>query len=182
MTRRAVACAAWLLTVAMTAVWVWVLAAGGFIDVDARERRRPRNGCGSHQGWLLVAYAALVGLGDRAVANATVGLLLAWRPGGGRMGAILLAGGRGLRGRAVRLRGRRHARHRTTRSIPVANALFLLRAGVVRVRVLADPADRCPDVPGRALPSPRWRWPSAIAIGALLVGRRPSSYQAREPS
>jgi hypothetical protein len=92
MTRRVVALLAWLLTVLMTATWVWVIAEGEFMD-SAMESMPAKEQLASTQGWWVVAYLAMAGLATVTLANATVGLLLASRRGGGRMGAILLVGG-----------------------------------------------------------------------------------------
>ena len=165
MTRRIVAVVAWLLAVSMTAAWVWVMAEGEFIDsmmeaVPAEVQLT--------QGWWIVFYAAMVGMLIVTLANATVGLLLASRRGGGRMGAILLAAGVALAavgfgfvvGSLLALRDPLD---------PVANALFLIGPAsyafayslILPVVALAFPDGR--------VPSPRWRWPSGLAIGALTA-------------
>jgi hypothetical protein len=83
MTRRAVAVLAWLLTLVMTAAWVWVIAEGEFMNsmMEAVPAERQES---LTQGWW-VFYLAMAGLVILTLANATVGLLLALRRGGGRM-------------------------------------------------------------------------------------------------
>lgn len=90
MTRRVVAITAWLTVAAMNALWAWALASGVVMEamyalLTADERR-------AAQATVVVTYLALAGIVAVTVAYATVGLLLASRPGGGRVGAILLAG------------------------------------------------------------------------------------------
>lgn len=167
MTRRAVAMGAWLLAVSMTAAWAWVIAEGKFMDammssVPVEEQ------VVLNEGWWIVAYAAMAGLLIVTIANATVGLLLATRRGGGRMGAILLAAGVALAavpfGYAVG--GSLAMRDPFD---PVANALFLIGPASYALAfslVLPIVALAFPD--GR-VPSPRWRWPSGLAIGALAA-------------
>ncbi len=167
MMRRTVAVVAWLFTVSMTALWVWVLAVGGFLDamlatMPAEERLRLT------QGWFLEAYAAMVGLVIVTLANATIGLMLASRRGGGRVGAILLAGAAAFAavpfgyvvGGTLALGDPLD---------PVANALFLMGPASFAFGyslILPVVALTFPD--GR-LPSPRWRWPSVIGVGALAA-------------
>jgi hypothetical protein len=167
MIRRAVAVVAWLLSLLMTASWAWVIAHGDFMNamlsaVPAEEQ------VSLSQGWWMVAYSAMVGMAIVTLANATVGLLLASRRGAGRMGAILLAGSVALAavpfgyvvGGSMALRDPLY---------PVANALFLLGPSsyalayslILPVVALTFPHGR--------VPSPRWRWPSGLAIGALVT-------------
>jgi hypothetical protein len=166
-TRRAIALLAWLLTVSITVAWVWVIVEGEFMNsmmaaVPAEQQ------LALNQGWWLVAYAAMVGLAIVTLANATVGLFLASRRGGGRMGAILLITGVATAavpfgyavGGSLALRDPLD---------PVANALFLIGPAsyafafslILPVVALAFPDGR--------LPSPRWRWPSGLAVGALAA-------------
>ena len=168
MIRRAVAVLAWLLTVTMTALWAWVIAMGDFMNsmmaaVPAEER------LGLTQGWWIVTYVAMVGIVIVTLANATVGLLLASRRGGGgRMGAILLAASVAFAavpfgyavGGSLALRDPFD---------PVANALFLIGPASYALAyslILPVVALTFPD--GR-LPSGRWGWPSGLAIGALAT-------------
>lgn len=165
MTRRIVAVVAWLLAVSMTAAWAWVIAEGEFMDsmmeaVPAEQR------LSLDQGWWIVAYAAMAGLLIVTLANATVGLLLASRRGGGRMGAILLAAGVAIAAVAFGYAVGGSLALRDPLD-PVANALLLIGPAsyafafslILPVVALAFPDGR--------VPSPRWRWPSGLAIGAL---------------
>ena len=91
MTPRLGAVVAWLLTFSMNGLWIWALVSGRFMDsmqafLTAEEQQ-------AAQATIVVTYLAMVGIVAVTLAYATVGLLLAWRPGGGRVGAILLAGG-----------------------------------------------------------------------------------------
>lgn len=167
MIRRSMAVLAWLLTVAMTAAWTVVIVEGTFMDammgtVPAQEQLN------LNQGWWIVAYLGMSGLFLVSLANATVGLLLATRKGGGRIGAILLAGGVASAalpfgyavGGSFALRDPRD---------PVASALFLVGPAsyafafslLLPIVALAFPDGR--------VPSARWRWPSGIAIGCLAA-------------
>ena len=180
MTRRLVALALWLLTVSMSVAWVWVIAEGGYMSsmmgaVPAEEQ------LSLNQGWWIVAYVAMAGLAIVSLANATVGLLLASRRGGGRMGAILLSAGVAnaavpfgyVVGGSLALRDPLD---------PVANALFLIGPAsyafayslMLPVVALAFPDGR--------VPSPRWRWPSGLGIGALGEPRQFSSSSSPEGS
>lgn len=163
--RRIVAVVAWLLAVSMTASWVWVIAQGEYMN-SMMEAVPAEQQLSLNQGWWIVFYVATSGFAIVTLSNATVGLLLASRRGGGRMGAILLAAGAAFAavpfgyvvGGSLALRDPLD---------PVANALFLIGPAsyalayslVLPVVALAFPDGR--------VPSPRWRWPSGLAIGAL---------------
>ena len=124
MTRRTVAVLAWLLTASMTVAWAWVIAEGDYMN-SMMEAVPAEQQPSLTQGWWIVAYVAMAGLLIVTLANATVGLLLASRRGGGRMGAILLVGGVAMAavpfgfvvGGSLALRDPLD---------PVANALFLI--------------------------------------------------------
>ena len=167
MIRRSVAVLAWLTTLVMTASWAWVIVEGEFMaammgSVPAEQQ------LSLTQGWWVVAYAAMAGVLIVTLANATVGVFLASRSGGGRMGAILLAAGALFAavpfGYAV---GGSFAIRDPLD--PVANALFLIGPAsyalayslILPVVALAFPDGR--------VPSPRWRWPSGLALGALAT-------------
>jgi hypothetical protein len=165
--RHSVAVLAWLLAVAMTVAWAWVIVEGEFMaammgTVPAEEQ------LSLNQGWWIVAYAAMAGLLLVTLANATVGLVLASRRGGGRMGAILLAAGVSIAGVAFGYAVGGSLALRDPLD-PVANALFLIGPAsyafafslILPVVALAFPDGR--------VPSPRWRWPSGLAIGALAA-------------
>ena len=167
MTRRMVAMLAWLLTVSMTAAWVWVIALGEFMN-SMLEAVPAEQKLSLTQGWWIAFDIVIVGVGIVTLANATVGLLLASRRGGGRVGAILLAAGVAFAavpfgyavGGSLALRDPLD---------PVASALFLIGPAsyafayslILPVVALAFPDGR--------VPSPRWRWPSGLAIGALAT-------------
>jgi hypothetical protein len=167
MTRRAVALLAWLLTVSMSLAWVWVIVEGDFMDLTMASQSANQQVVLS-QGWWIVAYAAMAGLFVVSLGNATVGLLLASRRGGGRMGAILLAAGVAIAatpfGYAVG--GSLAIRDPLD---PLANALFLIGPAsyafafslILPVVALVYPDGR--------IPSPRWRWASGLAVGALAT-------------
>ncbi|MEO6208196.1 MAG: hypothetical protein ABIP77_09615 [Candidatus Limnocylindrales bacterium] len=151
----------------MTAAWAWVIAQGEFMDsmmaaVPAEQQ------ASLDQGWWILAYIAIAGTGIVSVANSTIGLLLASRRGGGRMGAILLAAGVTL---AAVPFGYAVGGSLTLRDPldPLASALFLIGPAsyafafslILPVVALAFPEGR--------VPSPRWRWPSGLALGALAA-------------
>ena len=124
MTRHAIAVLAWLLTVSMTGMWVWVIAQGDFMDsmlttVPAEQR------LSLSQGWWIATYVAMSGLAVVSLANATVGLLLASRRGGGRMGAILLLAGVAIAAVAFGFAFGQSLALRDPLD-PVASALFLI--------------------------------------------------------
>src|SRR5206468_7056027 len=81
----------WFGIAALNALWVWAVVAGGFLDamfanltLEQQQLLTPE--------MIAVTYGAMAGILVVTTAYATVGLLLAVRPGGGRMGAILLVG------------------------------------------------------------------------------------------
>jgi hypothetical protein len=166
-TRRGVAVLAWLLALVMSAAWVWVIVEGEYMhsmmaSVPAEQQ------AGLDEGWWIVAYAAMAGLFIVTLGNATVGLLLASRRGGGRMGAILLAAAVAIAatpfGYAVG--GSLAIRDPLD---PLASALFLIGPvsyALAFSLILPVVALVFPD--GR-LPSPRWRWATGLAIGALAT-------------
>jgi hypothetical protein len=165
MTRRIVGVAVWLVIVAMNALWVWAVVVGRFLDamfaslsVEDQRLITP--------GMLAVTYGAMTGVLVVTLAYATVGLLLGVRPGGGRMGAILLGGSAVF---AAVPFGYAFVGTLAIRSPldPVANVLVLLGPALVPLGyalILPIVALTFPD--GR-LPSSRWRWPTRAAVGAL---------------
>ena len=165
MIRRTVALVVWLVTASMNALVLWALA-DGFIatmlaSLPAEEQVNPG-------GWVVVVYAAVAGLIAVTVAYATIGLLLAWRRGGGKVGAILLAGGAVLAavpfgyavGGSLALRAPND---------PVAGLLLLIGPASSTLGyslILPIVAVIFPD--GR-LPSRNWRLPVGLAVGALVA-------------
>jgi len=167
MTRRISALIAWLVITGMNVLWVWAIVGGGFLDamfaslsVEDQRLLTP--------GMLAITYGAMTGILVVTMAYATVGLLLAVRPGGGRMGTILLGGsavfgavpfGYAFAG-TIALRNPHD---------PVANVLVLLGPALVPLAyalILPIVALTFPD--GR-LPSSAWRWPTRAAAGALAA-------------
>lgn len=167
MIRRSVAVLAWLLTLAMTVAWVWVIAEGEFMDSKMASVPAEQQSSLT-QGWWIVTYAAMAGIAIVTLANATIGLLLATRRGGGRMGSILLAAAVAFAavpfgyavGGILALRNPLD---------PIANALLLLGpASYALAYSLILPVVGL-TFPDGSLPSGRWRWPSGLAIGALVT-------------
>ena len=165
MTRRTVASLAWLLAVAMSVLWVSVIVEGTYMKsmleaVPAVER------LSLDQGWWIAAYVAMAGLAIVSLANATVGMLLASRRGGGRMGAILL--GAGVTNAAVPfgyvVGGSLALRDPLD---PVANALLLIGPASYAFAYSLFLPVVAVAFPEGTVPSPRWRWPTGLAIGAL---------------
>jgi hypothetical protein len=167
MTRGIVAVTAWLAIAGMNAAWVWAAGPGGFMaylfeSLEPVERQLLT------PGMITLTYAAMTGILVVTVAYSTVGLLLALRPGGGRMGAILLVGSAVF---AAVPFGYMFAGLGAIRNPhdPIANVLVLLGPALVPLGyalILPVVALVFPD--GR-LPSSRWRWPARTAVGALVA-------------
>ena len=165
MTRRGIAVAAWLVTVAMDALVAWAVLERGlletmFASLPTEEQRV------LEQGMFAVTYAAIAGFIAVTLAYATVGLLLASRRRGSRVGAILLAAGGSLAavpfgygvGGVLALRDPFD---------PAAGVLILVGSASSAIGfslILPVVALTFPD--GR-LPSPSWRWPGGVALAAL---------------
>ena len=158
---------AWLAIAAMNAAWVWAVGPGGFLaylfeSLEPAERQLLT------PGMITLTYAALMGILVVTVAYATVGLLLALRPGGGRMGAILLLGSAVFAAVPFGYTFAGTMAIRDPRD-PVANVLVLLGPALVPLGyalILPVVALVFPD--GR-LPSRGWRWPARLALGALVA-------------
>jgi hypothetical protein len=166
-TRRIVALSVWLAVAAMNALWIWAVGPGEFmaytyasLAVEEQQLLTP--------GMITLTYAAFTGIFVVTIAYATVGMLLALRRGGGRMGAVLLLGSAVF---AAVPFGYAFAGTMAIRNPldPVANVLVLLGPALVPLGyalILPVIALVFPD--GR-LPSSRWRWPARAGIGALTA-------------
>jgi hypothetical protein len=184
MTRRAICLAIWLVIVSIDALAIRVLMDGsllGSLFASLPEEQR-----GDAQGMIVGVNLAIAGIFAVTLSYSTVGMLLAVRRGGGRVGAILLAGGAGLAALAVGyLVGGTLVLHDPLD--PMANGLFLVGpATAVFVFPLILPIVAL-TFPDGHLPSPRWRWPVGIALGALaaatiLIVLRPGEIEAGAPS
>jgi len=149
----------WLLTLGFDALIVWGLVGADFLGPLASEQPLAN---------LVLAYAAILAIIAVTLSYGTVGLVLVGRPGAGRIGTILLAGGLGFAaipfgyivgGSLVRYDPRD----------PIANAIFLIGPGSIGAGyslILPAVALVFPD--GR-LPSARWRWPVWSAFGLLVA-------------
>ena len=167
MTRRIAGAIAWLVIALMNALWVWAVVGGGFLDAMFAKLTAEQQTLLTPE-MIAVTYGAMAGILVVTIAYATVGLLLAVRPGGGRIGAILLVGSAVFG--AVPF-GYAFAGTMALRSPldPVANVLVLLGPALVPfgyALILPMVALTFPD--GR-LPSPGWRWPTRAAMGALAA-------------
>ena len=117
MIRRAVAASSpGCSRLSMTAVWVWVIGVGRFMASMMAAVPAEEQASLTRQRWWSSPTSAMAGIAIVTIANSTVGLLLASRQGGGRMGAILLAAGLALAAVPVRLRGRGQSWRCATRS------------------------------------------------------------------
>ena len=180
MTRRIVAVTAWLAIAAMNALWVWAIVGGGFLDamfasLSVEEQRLLT------PGMLAVTYAAMAGILVVTIAYATVGLLLAVRPGGGRMGAILLIGSAVF---AAVPFGYAFAGTMAIRTPldPVANVLVLLGPALVPfgyaliLPIVALTLPRRPP-PVERLALARASGPGALAASTILIAFTPGAIE-----
>lgn len=159
--RRAVAATAWTTTMLVGVAMLWTLTAGGFLAAMAQGQATVS------ESVLLLSYLAIGSIVAVTMSYATVGLLLATRSGGGRVGTVLLAGGLSfvaipfgyVVGGTLVLRDPFD---------PLANAVFLIGPACIPIGyslILPVIALVFPD--GR-LPSARWRWP--VRVIAAIVG------------
>ncbi len=165
--RRTVAVITWLVVAVTNALWIWGLFGSGFLDymfgrMTAADQQQVT------PELLAVTYGALAGIVLVTLSYATVGLVLASRTRGGRMGAILLVCsalftavpfGYGFGGALV-------VRDPLD---PIAGMLFLLGPAMAPLgyaSILPIVALTFPD--GR-LPSSRWRWPTRATLAALVA-------------
>jgi hypothetical protein len=166
MTRRVVAIAAWLLTASMNVLWARALMLGAFMD--SMSALLPADEARAAENTIVVSYLAMAGIVAVTLAYATVGLLLAWRPGGGRVGAILLVGSVTFTavpfgyivGGIMVLQNPLD---------PVANVLFLVGPATFTLAyslILPVVALMFPD---GHVPSPTWRLPVGVALVAVAA-------------
>lgn len=157
---RAVAFTVWAITVLMGVAMLWTLTAGGFLAAMAEGQAT------ISEGVLLLSYVAIGSIVAVTMSYATVGLLLATRSGGGRVGALLLAGGMSFAaipfgyvvGGSLVLRDPFN---------PLSNAVFLLGPACIPIGYsLILPVIALVFPHGR-LPSTGWRWPVRM-ITAIL--------------
>ena len=164
MKRRIVAVAAWLLTVLMNALMIWALISGRFMDtmygyLSADEQIAAR-------ATIVVTYLAMAGIVAVTLAYATVGVLLGWRPGGRRVGAILLAAG--FTFTAVPfgyIVGGLMVVHDPLD--PIANVLYLIGPATFALAYSLILPVVGLTFPDGHLPSRRWRLPTGIALAAV---------------
>jgi len=165
-TRRVACVAIWLVIVAIDILAIWALIDGTFLassfaSLPAEQRALA-------QGMMVTTYLAIAGIFAVTLSYATIGLLLSLRPGGGRVGAILLAGGASLAAVAVGYLVGGTLVIRDPMG-PVANALFVVGpAASVFAFPLVLPVVAL-TFPDGHLPSRSWRWPTGVALGALAV-------------
>jgi hypothetical protein len=166
MTRRIVGVVAWLITMSINALVVWALVSGGLVDSMFASLPAERRVLA--QGMIVVTYAALAGIIALTLAYATLGLILASRRGGGRVGAILLAGGAAFAAVPFGfLVGGTLVLHDPLD--PVANVLFLIGPASLPLGYSLIFPIVAITFPDGHLPSPKWRWPTGIALGALAT-------------
>ncbi len=151
----------WIVTAAMGATMFWTLTAGGFLAGAAKGARVDTS-------VLALSYVAIGAIAAITIAYATVGLLLVVRASGGRVGAVLLAGGLSFAmipfgyvvGGALVLRDPLD---------PIANAVFLLGPACIPIGYSLILPILALVFPHGRLPSRRWRWPVGLAMAAILV-------------
>ncbi len=184
MTRRAACVVAWLITVSMDLLAAWVIAEGRYLGsllaaLPSEQRKDP-------VGMLVVTNAAITGIFIVTLAYATLGMVLAWRRGGGRVGAILLAGGATFAAVAFGfLVGGSRELHDPLD--PVANGLLLIGPASIALGYALILPIVALTFPDGHLPSRRWRWPSGIAVAALvaatvLIVTKPGAMEASAAS
>ena len=159
--RRSVTVAAWVITLLMGVTMFWTLTAGGFLAAMAE------GSAAVDESVLALSYVAIGSIVAVTMAYATVGLLIAARTGGGRVGAVLLAGGLAFAaipfgyvvGGALVLREPLD---------PVANAVFLLGPACIAIGYAMILPVLALVFPHGTLPSRRWRWPAGV-VATMLV-------------
>ena len=161
MIRLAAAALTWVVTLLLCLSMVLTLTVGGFL-ADMAERTAVVN-----ETVISLTYLAIVSIVAVTMAYATVGLLLATRSGGGRVGAVLLAGGLSFTvipfgyvvGGSLVLRDP---------ADPLANAVFLLGPACYPIGYSMILPVLALVFPSGSLPSRRWRWPAGLAAACIL--------------
>ena len=161
MIRLAAAALTWVVTLLLCLSMVLTLTVGGFL-ADMAERTAVVD-----ETVISVTYVAIVSIVAVTIAYATVGLLLATRSGGGRVGAVLLAGGLSFTvipfgyvvGGSLVLRDP---------ADPLANAVFLLGPACIPIGYSMILPVLALVFPSGSLPSRRWRWPAGLAAACIL--------------
>ena len=161
MIRRAAAVSAWATTAFLNVSMLWTLVAGAFLEAMAQGQ------AAISDDMLVLTYAAIAAISAVTLCYATVGLLLATRPGGGRVGSVLLAGG--LLFAAIPF-GYVVGGFLVLRDPldPLANALFLIGPASIALGYALILPVLALVFPQGTLPSPRWRWPAGV-VGAMLI-------------
>jgi len=162
--RLAVAVSLWALTLAMNVAWLWTVVSTDLMAAMDATDAEEFSALDVAASYLVVGATAAV-----TTSYVSVGVLLANRPGAGRIAALMLAGGTLLS--AVSLAYIVGDQLVSSRAAPIpSNALFLLGP-------LLDAFGFALILPGLALtfpdghlPSRKLRLPVAIAIGLLACG------------
>ena len=158
---RAVAIAIWVATGLLDAVMVLVLTEGRFLDQMAAGQPTITD------AMFVLTYAAMAAIVAVTLSYATVGVLLATRPGASRVGMVLLAGGLTFAaipfgyvvGGSLVLRDPFD---------PFANAVFLIGPATIAAGYSLILPVVALVFPHGSLPSARWRWP-VRSVAALLA-------------
>ena len=162
MIRLVAAACAWMTTAALGIAMLWTLTVGGYLGELAEGN------AAVDETMLATTYLALGFIIAITIAYATVGLLLATRTGGGRVGAVLLAGGLSFAaipfgylvgGSLIQV----------DPADPLANAVFLLGPASIPIGYSMILPVIALVFPHGRLPSRRWRWPAGL-VAALLLG------------
>jgi len=160
--RGSAAIVAWVTTLLMGVTMFWTLTAGGFLAAMAEGE------AAVDEGVLVLSYVAIGSIVAVTMAYATVGLILATRTGGGRVGAVLLAGGLSFAaipfgyvvGGMLVLGDPMD---------PVSNAVFLLGPGGIPIGYSMILPVLALVFPHGTLPSWRWRLPVGAVAAVLLA-------------
>ena len=161
--RRAVAVTVWATTAAMDIAMFWTLTAGGFLQAMATDQ----GPTGISVEMLVLTYAAVGSIVAVTLSYASVGVLLATRPGAGRLSAVLLAGGLVFAaipfgyvvGGTLVLRDPYDT---------FANAVFLIGPASIALGYSLILPVLALVFPHGTLPSRRWRVPVGLVAASLL--------------